>query len=335
MDLKYLSLIVLVLQTTALVLLMRYSRAVGTGPMYLASTAVVMAEVFKLVSSLLLFWWELARESYRFHSPIVFLTHLRTVLFSQPFELLKLAVPALLYTIQNNLLYVALSNLDAATYQVTYQLKIMTTAIFSVLMLGKQLDVKKWTALVMLMFGVACVQMPSSSSKSYSATHTVVGSSVVGLVAVLSACCSSGFAGVYFEKILKGTKPSLWLRNFQLAFFSILLGFGGVVLDRKVVLSEGFFHGYSPLVWTVVILQGIGGLVVAAVIKYADNILKGFATSVSLIFSAVISFIFLDDLELTSLFVIGASLVIAATMLYSQPEKKSDNVHPPQPASNV
>ncbi len=28
----------------------------------------------------------------------------------------------------------------------------------------------------------------------------------VGLVAVLSACCSSGFAGVYFEKILKGTK---------------------------------------------------------------------------------------------------------------------------------
>jgi len=35
-------------------------------------------------------------------------------------------------------------------------------------------------------------------------------------VAVLSACCSSGFAGVYFEKILKGTKATIWLRNIQL-----------------------------------------------------------------------------------------------------------------------
>jgi UDP-sugar transporter A1/2/3 len=32
------------------------------------------------------------------------------------------------------------------------------------------------------------------------------GNQMVGLVAVLLACCSSGFAGVYFEKILKGTK---------------------------------------------------------------------------------------------------------------------------------
>ena len=39
---------------------------------------------------------------------------------------------------------------------------------------------------------------------------------VVGVLAVLTACCSSGFAGVYFEKILKGTKASIWMRNVQL-----------------------------------------------------------------------------------------------------------------------
>ncbi len=36
----------------------------------------------------------------------------------KPNETLKVAVPALLYVVQNNLLFLALSKLDAATYQV-------------------------------------------------------------------------------------------------------------------------------------------------------------------------------------------------------------------------
>lgn len=52
-----------------------------------------------------------------------------------PVEILKVSVPSFLYVIQNNLLYLALSNLDAATYQVCYQLKILTTALFSATML--------------------------------------------------------------------------------------------------------------------------------------------------------------------------------------------------------
>lgn len=42
------------------------------------------------------------------------------------------------------------------------------------------------------------------------------GSRFVGVMAVLMACISSGFAGVYFEKILKETKQSVWVRNIQL-----------------------------------------------------------------------------------------------------------------------
>lgn len=70
-------------------------------------------------------------------------------------------IPSGLYTLQNNLLFIALSNLDAATYQVTYQLKILTTALFSVLMLGKKLDSYKWVSLVILMAGVSFVQVSS------------------------------------------------------------------------------------------------------------------------------------------------------------------------------
>ena len=36
-------------------------------------------------------------------------------------------------------------------------------------------------------------------------------------------------------------------------------------------------------------------MVVAVVIKYADNILKGFATSLSIILSSIVSYYFLKD----------------------------------------
>lgn len=54
---KYFSLVLLILQTTSLVLFMRYSRTVSTdSARYLSSTAVVSAEVLKLITCLIIVW---------------------------------------------------------------------------------------------------------------------------------------------------------------------------------------------------------------------------------------------------------------------------------------
>lgn len=56
---KHVSLGVLVLQTTSLVLTMRYSRTLKEdGPRYLASSAVVSAEVLKILACTLLVFME-------------------------------------------------------------------------------------------------------------------------------------------------------------------------------------------------------------------------------------------------------------------------------------
>lgn len=62
-------------------------------------------------------------------------------------------------------------------------------------------------------------------------------------------------------------------------------------------------------------MQAGGGLLVAVVVKYADNILKGFATSLSIIVSCIAS-IYLFDFHLTLQFAFGAFLVIVAIFLY-------------------
>lgn len=46
--------------------------------------------------------------------------------------------------------------------QVTYQLKILTTALFSVLMLRKSLSKVQWVSLLLLFGGVAIVQVSAS-----------------------------------------------------------------------------------------------------------------------------------------------------------------------------
>lgn len=311
--LKYMSLGVLVLQTTSLVLTMRYSRTLKEdGPRYLASSAVVSAEVLKICTCTVLVFIE-NNYSLRAMNQL-----LKEEIVNKPKETLKLAIPAGIYTLQNNLLYVALSNLDAATYQVTYQMKILTTALFSVSMLGRRLGLYQWLSLLLLMAGVTLVQWPTGSGGDSMETVLTAGSQFMGLMAVLMACVSSGFAGVYFEKILKGTKQSVWVRNIQLGLFSFILGFiGMMVYDGQKVRESGIFQGYSFITCVVVLLQALGGLVVAVVIKYADNILKGFATSLSIILSTLISYFLLKDFMPTGLFFSGAMLVIAATFLYS------------------
>ena len=91
--------------------------------------------------------------------------------------------------------------------------------------------------------------------------------------------------------------------------------------DAKAVAEQGFLGGYSPIVWTVVTVQAAGGLIVAVVVKYADNVLKVFATSFSIVVSCVIT-AFLFDFRPSFRFVIGASLVVLATVMYSAPESQ-------------
>ncbi len=49
-------------------------------------------------------------------------------------ELLKLSVPSVVYAVQNNMAFVALSNLDAAVYQVSehHELRLRASSVISV-----------------------------------------------------------------------------------------------------------------------------------------------------------------------------------------------------------
>lgn len=247
---KYASLGVLVLQNTSLVLFMRFAMT-GNRPKFLKAISVFFAEIFKFVASVVLVCLQEKSVSKGF-------AQIYDQFVNHRGDAIKVLVPAVVYTIQNFLLYVAVENLPAATYMVTYQLKILTTAGFTVLVLKRKLSARQWIALLFLFAGVAVVQydqkmsddrnkaeaLAAAASLSTSTQPSIedafnrfVGSSsdgngtslangtlidelatstasvvtaavkagkaheqnsIIGFIAVLVACCLSGFAGVLF-----------------------------------------------------------------------------------------------------------------------------------------
>ncbi|KAI7817169.1 nucleotide-sugar transporter-domain-containing protein [Gamsiella multidivaricata] len=343
--LKYISLVVLAVQNSLLIIVMALAQGVGRKPFY-SSTAVFLNEIVKLIVCTGITIHETIKDTGRFY-PQDFINEV----FGG--DAWKLAIPAMLYAIQNNLQYVASHALDPSTFQVTYQLKILTTALFSVILLHRSLPGLKWLALVMLTAGIALVSLEESNNRasqrkgvhSPDSASSALGALleeqkndalyqaaaaaprnerpefVVGLLSVMIACVLSGLAGVYFEKILKNTQGSIWLRNIQLSFFSLPFSLLAIYLkDGEGVTEQGFFAGYDMLVIAAITCQAAGGFIVAVVVKYADNILKGFATSISIIISAIAS-VALFGSHIGIVFVIGTSLVLGATYLYSLPDK--------------
>jgi len=163
---------------------------------------VVIQETTKLIASLLLLGNEvgLGRLVSTLNSEIV----------SRPTSTLRLAVPAVLFFIQNNCIQQSNTYLPAAVFQVTYQGKTFIVALLSVLMLGRRLERFKWLGICFLAVGVALVQTSSSSDSrsreaaaADSSSIELGGDMFLGLMYVVIAACCSGFANVYFEKMVK------------------------------------------------------------------------------------------------------------------------------------
>jgi UDP-sugar transporter A1/2/3 len=323
-------LITLALQNAFLTIIMHYSRiSASPDKTYSAAAAVLLNELLKGSISVLIALRKIDHDLSVAAAPAIYgekesrlrpsprSSRLPTLIHSSRLRVLSksifspdcytLAVPAILYVIQNNLQYVAASNLDVATFQVTYQMKILTTAFFSVFILRKRLSRAKWLALVLLAVGVGIVQIQSTSAPAHSTVTPDLdmslgekdGSAAIaeavldervmhpfkGFMAVTAACLTSGLAGVYFEFILKGgggggPAPDLWIRNTQLSLFSLVpalvpilvspAGAAGTSWFERVTSTFSNFNGWAV---GTVLTQTFGGLITAVVIRYSDNIM--------------------------------------------------------------
>ena len=304
---KWTSLGLLVLQNSSLFVVTRYSRLPDhNGMMYISSVVVLVVELCKMLICL---------GVLSAGGPAMLFAVLWQHVWNEREQTARLAIPAFCYALQNNLIFLAISNLSAAAAQVLYQLKTLTTAFFSVVILGRSFAPAQWFSFVLL--GASCALVQSQDAKSSSAPTGAA--PAVGVVAALAAASLSGFAGVYLEKMFTSGSTSLWMRNVQLGLFAIPLQVVAICQwDLAAVQTEGLFQGWSGSTWAVVAVQVAGALLTAFVIKLAGNVLKTFATVLALLCTCFTS-VFLFDFSPTPLFGIGVAMTALSIWLYAYP----------------
>eukprot|EP00316_Scyphosphaera_apsteinii_P002253 CAMPEP_0119320762 /NCGR_PEP_ID=MMETSP1333-20130426/53324_1 /TAXON_ID=418940 /ORGANISM="Scyphosphaera apsteinii, Strain RCC1455" /LENGTH=304 /DNA_ID=CAMNT_0007327547 /DNA_START=228 /DNA_END=1142 /DNA_ORIENTATION=+ len=237
-------------------------------------------------------------------------------------HLWRYLAPAFLYAVQNNLNFVGVSNLSAAAFQVTNQLRIPVTAVLMRLLLRKQISIRQAVAIVLLLIGVILVQLQrDDTGSSEGSSHER--KPLVGLGAVLVCVTCSAFAGVWFERVLKyphtpdAVTPTIWASSIALGLCSLPFAFGAVwIHDRHRVVKQGLFQGFDQLTLLVLVMGSLGGILVALTFKVADNLIKTFATAIALVVSCQGSWL-LFHTEPPPQFIFGVTMVLSATLLYS------------------
>jgi solute carrier family 35 (UDP-sugar transporter), member A1/2/3 len=286
--------------------------------LYQSTVAVMMIEVFKLCFGSLFYV-----QSFGFSSP---LHHSGYASWSQFLrKSVNFSVPAIVYGLANNFVFLALNYLDPAVAQLLNNLKILSTALLSWLILEKKLSLVQWTSLLVLTCGAAVTQLKTPClNESVAAGDTAVShgeNRVFGVIIALLATLCSGIAGVWTEYVMKGRgvvkDQPIQLQNLQLYFYGVFFHIMVVWYNSgEIVADRGLFYGFGFWAWAAVFNQVFLGFSVSFLMKYADNIVKVFINCVAMVVVAILSS-YLFGTELGAQLLVAIVLVASSIVLYN------------------
>ena len=285
----------LVLQNTSLRLVMKHARTVS--PNFSATAAVFACEVLKFTTAIAV----LARVRRSLTTALVEVLNYR--------ELLPMLVPAALYLLADRLHHVSTRRLDVAAFQVLSQSKVLTAALFGKVFRGRDYSSRQWFCLCAIAGGIAICQLADIG------VDTLEPPDLLGVATVMTTSLLGAAAGTYIEATLqRGSGDGvLWKRAAQMAANGCLIAAGPA--------SRSNLDGFVFSAWLVVALNAAGGLLVAAAMRYADNVLKTLAASLSIVVSTVAATVFLSAPAPSSRFMIGGLVVVGAIYAYGTAPK--------------
>ncbi|XP_010553552.1 PREDICTED: CMP-sialic acid transporter 1 [Tarenaya hassleriana] len=272
------------------------------------ATVPFLAEVFKLLVSSVLLWREIR-------------TSPSTRITAEWKSVRLFVIPSVIYLVHNNVQFATLTYVDTSTYQIMGNLKIVTTGILFRLFLKRKLSTLQWMAIVLLAVGTTTSQVKGCGEASCDSLFTAP---IQGYLLGFLSAGLSALAGIYTEFLMKRNNDSLYWQNVQLYTFGSIFNVARLLGDdfrlgfEKGPWWQRLFNGYSITTWLVVLNLGSTGLLVSWLMKYADNIVKVYSTSMAMLLTMIAS-IYLFEFKPTLQLFLGIIICMMSLHMYFAP----------------
>ena len=181
-----------------------------------------------------------------------------------------LALPAVIFTFNNILVWLAVGHNDITSYGVFRDTMILWTAFLWRIVFGTVLGPGRLLAIAVVVIGLALNQLESLLKSSFSFSLV--------LVLLMTACNASG--SVMNEFALKRRETTdINVQNAVLYSASVLFTVALILVSGTGVdiYRRGFFHGFTRHTVFTVMMQALAGLTVSRILKYSDAVQKNIA----------------------------------------------------------
>ncbi|GLT27959.1 hypothetical protein SLA2020_029220 [Shorea laevis] len=232
-----------------------------------------------------------------------------------------LAVPALLYAINNYLKFIMQLYFNPATVKMLSNLKVLVIAILLKIIMKRRFSIIQWEALALLLIGISINQLQSVPE----------GTTALGLpVATGAYLCTLIFvtvpslASVFNEYALKSQfETSIYLQNLFLYGYGAIFNFMAIIGTAifKGPSSFDILQGHSKATMLLICNNAAQGILSSFFFKYADTILKKYSSTIATIFTGIASAALFGH-TLTINFILGISIVIISMHQFFSPLSK-------------
>ena len=302
----------------ALHTLMAYSRS-ASQPRYEPTSVVLLTEMLKLLFALTCYFIFCGGPG----------DLMSTTIRSIPL-LLAYTVPAGLYCVFNNLVFVNLTHFDPGTYNIVLQSRIVLTALLWQTCFSTPLNANKWTAIGFISLGCVCLHLPQLRQ---SGMHTVNSDArLLLLLQVLASVCATVSTEILLKRGCKRGRESskavvvpTHLHNVFMYVQSIL--WNAVILQWNSSLGEALSETNlkvitSPTVLIIIVTFAATGQLTSFFLRYLNSVVKSFATACEVLIAVGGAYLVLGT-PISKSTMQATTLIICGVILYDRPPVSS------------
>ncbi|KAA8538802.1 hypothetical protein F0562_025494 [Nyssa sinensis] len=232
-----------------------------------------------------------------------------------------LAVPALLYAVNNYLKFIMQLYFNPATVKMLSNLKVLVIAVLLKIIMRRRFSIIQWEALALLLIGISVNQLRSLPEGTTALGLPVeTGAYLYTLIFVTVP----SLASVYNEYALKSQfETSIYLQNLFLYGYGAIFNFVAIlgIAIFKGSSSLDILQGHSKATMFLICNNAAQGILSSFFFKYADTILKKYSSTVATIFTGIASAALFGH-TLTINFILGISVVFISMHQFFSPLSK-------------